>query len=333
LNGSQSGAFGPRFFLLLIVIAVLPACTPRATQPPTFNLAQVHDSGAHRIAFDPASRRLASGGLRGHIRIWSLADGVELHRYRVHHSRITGLVWLDETHILSADHSGWLVISDVVISSIIHSAQLDSINKLAVSPDRAWLVIMNHAGIRRLSLPGLETKAQRHLSSPPLALAINPVGDRIAVSDSDGRVQLLDNDLQTLQVLPRPSRDVQDLAFSPDGNTLLGGGWFRLLSWDLRNDTLAEYPTEHLGKINSVAISPDGVHWLSLGRETDSQFLMTSADSHQVERRFQALPLCGQQARFSPDSRYAASSSDDGSVHIYDLRAPYKPRVPYFEDD
>ena len=166
----------------------------------------------------------------------------------------------------------------------------------------------------------------------PLAIAINHAGDRIAVSDSDGAVQLLDAALQPLGVLPRPSRDLYDLVFSPDDNTLLGGGWFRLLSWDLRSRRLEEYPTAHLGKINSVAISPDGAHWLSLGRETDSQFLMINAVTRRVERHFQSHALCGGQARFSPDGRYAASSSDDGSVHIYDLQAPYRLIVPYLEN-
>ena len=329
----RTGPSGPVFFLLLLTVALLPACVPRATQPPTFDLDQVHESGAHRIAFDSGSRRLASGGLHGGVRIWSLADGAELHRLRVHHSRITGLAWLDEGRVISADRAGWLMINTVAGGDTVHAVKLSRIDKLRVSPDRNWLVIANPDGLRRLSLPGLETTAQRHLQATPLALAIAPTGDRLAVSDRDARVQLLDTGLQTLRELPRPSRDAQDLVFSPDGNTLLGGGWFKLLVWDLRQNRLKEYPTEHLGKINSVAISPDGAHWLSLGRETDSHFLMTNAVSHQVERRFQALPLCGQQARFSPDGRYAASSSDDGSVHIYDLQAPYQPRVPYFVED
>jgi WD40 repeat protein len=330
----RTGPSGPVFFLLLLLaLALLAACAPRATQSPTFELSQVHDSGAHRIAFDPASRRLASGGLRGYIRIWSLANGAELHRYKLHRSRITGLAWLDGMRVISADRSGLVVINDLASRRVMRSAHLDRVNDLAVSTDRNWLIIMNPGGIRRLSLPGLEMIAQRRLPAPPLALAIAPAGDRIAVADRDGHVRLLDTELKTIRELPRPSRKVQDLVFSPDGNTLLGGGWFKLLAWDLSNKQLQEYPTEHLGKINSVAISPDGAHWLSLGRETDSQFLMTSTNTHQVERRFRTLPLCGQRARFSSDGRYAASSSDDGSVHIYDLSAPYRPRVPYFEND
>ena len=39
-----------------------------ATQAPNVDLARVHESGAWRIAFDPGSQRIASGGYRGKIK-------------------------------------------------------------------------------------------------------------------------------------------------------------------------------------------------------------------------------------------------------------------------
>ena len=330
-TGSHTGPLGPVFFLLVIA-GLQQACAPQAVQLPTVAVQPVYHSGIHRIAFDPSGRRLASGDLHGRIYVWSVPDGAMLQRFEHHHQRITGLAWLDDGRLLSADHSGRLLITAVATGTVLTDVQFDAVTLLAVSPDRTWLVIADDDGIRKFLLPGLQPEARQSLEGAPLAIAINHAGDRIAVSDSDGAVQLVDAALRPLGALPRPSRNLYDLAFSPDGSILLGGGWFRLLAWDLRTRRLDEYPTPHLGKINSVAISPDGAHWLSLGRVTDSQFLMTSALTHQVERRFQSHALCGGQARFSPDGRYAASSSDDGSVHIYDLQAPYHPLVPYFEN-
>jgi len=300
-------------------------------QAPTLALDEVHPSGAHRIAFDPAGRRLASGGLHGRIHVWSVADGTRLQRIDAHHDRITGLAWLDDERVISADHSGLLLVSDVASASTLTSKRLPAVDDLAVSQDGAWVATIDASGIRKLDLPGLQLMAQRALPERPLALAINHAADRIAVSGRDRRVWLLDRELQILAELSRPSRDTYALAFAPDGRTLLGGGWFKLLAWQLDSGRLEEYPTEHLGKISSVAISPDGAHWLSLGRITDSRFLMMNAATHRVERRFQSHALCGQQARFSPDGRYAASSSDDGSVYIYDLTRPYAPVFPRIE--
>jgi WD40 repeat protein len=326
-----TGPSGPVFFLLLLA-AVLPGCVPRATQPPTVALHEVHQSGAHRIAFDPAGRRLASGGLHGRIQVWSVADGARLQSIDAHHDRITGLAWLDDGRLISADHSGWLLVTDVVTASALTRMRLPAVDDLAVSPDGAWVATIDAGGIRKLALPGLQLLAQRTLPESPLALAIDRAAARIAVSGRDRRVWLLDRGLRILAELPRPSRDTYALAFAPDGATLLGGGWFKLLAWQLDSDRLEEYPTEHLGKISSVAVSPDGAHWLSLGRITDSRLLMMDAVTHRVERRFRSHALCGQQARFSPDGRYAASSSDDGSVYIYDLAEPYAPVVPHIDE-
>jgi WD40 repeat protein len=295
-------------------------------------LHEVHPSGAHRIAFDPAGRRLASGGLHGGIHVWSVADGTRLQSIDAHHDRITGLAWLDGARVISADHSGWLLVSDVATASTLTSMRLPAVDALAVSAGGAWVTTIDAGGIRKLALPGLQLMMQRALPERPLALAIDHAVDRIAVSGRDRRVWLLDGRLRILAELPRPSRDAYALAFAPNGRTLLGGGWFKLLAWDLDSGRLEEYPTEHLGKISSVAISPDGAHWLSLGRVTDSRLLMMDAVTHQIERRFQSHALCGQQARFSPDGRYAASSSDDGSVYIYDLAAPYAPVFPHIDE-
>jgi WD40 repeat protein len=314
-----------------VIAGLLQACAPQAVQRPTLELRPTFGSGIQRIAFDSTGRRLATGDLHGHVRIWSVTDGAELRSFKHHHARITGLDWLDDARLISVDRSGYVLISDAASGEPLTAVQLGAVNDLAVAPDHSWLVVTDDVGIRKLLLPGLQVEAWRSLSASPLAIAIDHSGERIAASDKDGAVRLLNARLQTLGTLPRPSRDLYDLTFSPDDETLLGGGWFRLVTWHLPGGALREYPTPHLGKINSVAISPDGAHWLSLGRETDSQFLMTDRLTHRVERHFQSHALCGSQARFSPDGRYAASASDDGSVHLYDLNAPYRLVVPYFQ--
>ncbi len=296
------------------------------------SLAQVHESGAHRIAFGPDNRRIASGGYRGEIKIWSIATGDELFVAKLHKNRITGLAWLDDRRLVSVDSGGLLIISTINKYQRVSSVQLDGAFDMAIAPDRTWLLVINAQGIEKFSLPALESLARYPLEAP-LSVAVNHSGKRVAVSSTAGKVFLLDADLQQFLELETPSRKAYDLTFSPDDRLLLAGGWFRLLAWRLDDGCLKEHETEHLGKINSVAISPDGARWISLGRDTDSQFLLYDAASLQIERRFQTHALCGQRARFSPDGRYVASSSDDGSVHIYDLTVPYRPTVPHSEDD
>jgi len=328
----KNGAFGPRFFTpFLLLVAV--ACAPHRTQAPDIELQRVHSSGAHRIAFSPDGKRLASGGLSGTVRVWSVADGTAMATLDGHTAPVRGLAWLDAGRLISADRSGRLLLRDLPSNQVVHALQLDGAQNLALAPERSWLLVIENHRLHKLALPSLDTMATLNTRSPLLSVAINQRSNRVAMSGRDGRVWLLDADLQRLAELQRPSRNAMDLRFSPDGKTLLAGGWFRLLVWDLERQRLEERATEHLGKVISVDISPDGERWLSLGRITDSNVRLIDADSNRVLRRYQAHDLCGWQARFSPDGRHAATAAEDGSIHIYDLSQPYRPEVPYAELD
>jgi len=329
----KAGPSGPVFLCLLPWLLALVSCVVPVVQAPTIALEQVHDSGAHRIAFDRTGCRLASGGFRGKVYLWSVRDGRKIGALDGHGDSIRGLAWLDDQTLISADRSGLINVWDLSVSRVVHSAQLGIVQAIALDPDRNWLLVASDTRIRKRTLPSLDALANRAMGSRVLSVAVSHAGDRVAVSTEDGRVLLLDEQLALWSELPRPSRDAQDLRFSPDDRTLLAGGWFRLLVWDLEQGVLQERSTEHLGKVVSVDISPDGQRWLSIGRQTDSSVRLVEADSNRVLRRFKAHELCGWQARFSPDGRYAASAAEDGSIHIYDLYAPYQPVVSYPEFD
>ena len=319
------------FFLLFSLL--LTACATYRTQPPDIALQQVHPSGAHRLAFAPDGKRLASGGLRGVVHIWSVGDGSAIATLTGHEDAVRGLAWLGAERLISADRSGRILLWDVPSSRVIRSLQVQVAHNMALAPDHSWLLVIGGTRLYKLALPSLQMLAQLDTGSRLLSVAVSHGTGRVALSGRDGRVRLLDTDLQDMVELPRPSRDALDLRFSPDDTTLLAGGWFRLLVWDLQQGRLDERSTEHLGKVISVDISPDGSRWLSLGRSTDSNVRLVDAASNRVLRRFQAQDLCGWQVRFSPDGRYAASAAEDGSIHIYDLSQPYRPVVPYAQFD
>jgi hypothetical protein len=318
---------------LSVFISLLVACAAHRIQPPDIDLQQVHPAGAHRLAFDPGGKKLASGGFYGKIHVWSVEDGAAIKTLAGHAAPVRGLAWLDEQRLVSADRSGRILLWDLPSSRIVHSLQLKTVHNMALAPDRAWLLVIEGRRLHKLVLPSLKSMAQFDAGSRLLSVAVSHGTGRVALSSRDGRVRLLDTDLHSLGELPRASRDALDLHFSPDDTTLLAGGWFRLLVWDLQRRRLEERSTEHLGKVISVDISPDGTRWLSLGRSTDSNFRLIDAASNRVLRRFKTHDLCGWQARFSPNGRYAASAAEDGSIHIYDLSQPYRPVVPYAEFD
>ncbi len=81
----------------------------------------------------------------------------------------------------------------------------------------------------------------------------------------------------------------------------------------------------HFGAVASLDYSPDGQRLASIGRITSATVQVSDVATGQLERRLSPQPLCGWHVRFSPDGRYVATSSEDGSVSLYDITLPYRP--------
>ncbi len=307
-------------FLLL-----LSACSGMATQPPTHIFSDVHPGGAQRIAFSPSGRWLASGGLHGEVIIWSVADGTESRRLAAHRSAIRGLVWRDEAHLVSVDKTGELRLQNVRTGAAKVRDLSGPVQAMVSSPEGSRLLVGQGSRVLWVDALSLGVESQYDINSKVISVAVDASGTQIAIAAADGRVQLADADLSHWRELERPPSDANDLQFSPDGRTLLGGGWFRLWVWNVNSGALRTRSTEHLGQVISVDVSPDAQYWVSLGRQTDSSVYLVDAQSNRMVRRLKAHELCGWQVRFSPDGRYAASAGEEGSIHIYDLDVPYRP--------
>jgi WD40 repeat protein len=119
--------------------------------------------------------------------------------------------------------------------------------------------------------------------------------------------------------LEEPSTDAWTLAFSPDGQWLAGGTWFRLYRWNLDDGALTTMATEHRGIIKSVQYTGQGESLATISRQTDSSVYFLDPVSGAVKRRFQRHDLCGSDIAVSPDGRYLATTSDDASVRIWVL--------------
>jgi WD40 repeat protein len=125
--------------------------------------------------------------------------------------------------------------------------------------------------------------------------------------------------LDEVRYLEEPPADAFTLAFSPDGQWLSGGTWFRLYRWNLDDGALTTLATEHHGIIKSVQYTGNGASLATISRQTDSSVYFLDPASGEVTRRFQRHDLCGADVSVSPDGRYLATTSDDASVRIWVL--------------
>lgn len=121
--------------------------------------------------------------------------------------------------------------------------------------------------------------------------------------------------------LPLPPTVARTLVFSADGGELYGAGWFKLFRWEIAARRLTVLPTEHRGVINALFLQPNG-SLASISRQTDSAVLSIDPGNGKTLKRMQAHQLCGADIAASRDGRFLATTSDDASVRIWDMRHP-----------
>jgi WD40 repeat protein len=312
---------------VLVLLTAVSACTGfSVSQGPQLRLEEVHLFGARRIAFSPAGDRLASGGQRGDVRIWAIPGGENLAVLDGHNRPVSGLAWLDDDHLVSADTRGTLRVWDAAAGETLTEFRAEQITSIALLPSPARIVVGHATGkLRIYSWPDFDVLAETGLQDEVLSIAVEPQRQLLAVATDDRRVQLFDARLSRVRELQTPPGKSFELRFAPDGRQLAGGGWFRVFLWSPATGALELRDSGHFGAVVSLDYSPDGQQLASIGRITNATVQVTDVATGQLERRLLPQPLCGWHVRFSPDGRYVASSSEDGSVLLYDITVPYRP--------
>lgn len=314
----------------LIVCIMLCGCTAiTKTQSPYLDITEAHELGVTAIAFRNDSKQLASSGLRGELKIWSVPDGKLLKTIWVQDDTIRAIYWANDNTLVTSTDDRWIKVFDLHQEKITQSKQFNStIKSLAFLKNKQMLISGHLDGtVRKHRYPTLKTITSFELDETVLSVASNHNETQIAASGDGGLVALFDSDLQPLDKLEHTDLDALELRFSPDDRQLAAGAWFKLLVWDLASGKLKKINTEHTGALHSIDFSPDGKMIASIGRHTDAQVRLTNLTTGQVERRLSPHKLCGFTVRYSHDGRFVATASDDESIHLYDISTPYAPRV------
>ncbi|MHB8535154.1 MAG: WD40 repeat domain-containing protein [Sulfuricaulis sp.] len=308
----------------------LAGCAALPSVPANVVLRNIHNNG-YVLAFDDRSETLASGDSAGHIRLWRLPDGKELNSWTGHSDSLQGLKFLDhDRELLSADYDATLalwrrdgtLLRRVTTPSPITDMSADETSGIIVTGHRD-----GHVRLWRLTDFSLISDLRVHRGAVR-AVAYQAATRQLASSGTDGRVFYWHLGEAPHPLSPPPT-DAWSLAFAPDGKSLMGGGWFDLFHWQPADGRLQILPTAHHGIVKSISFSRDGRTLASIGRQTDSAVYLLDARTGAVRERFQPHELCGSYVLLSPDGRYLASTSDDATIHIWDLMHPLPERIFY----
>lgn len=209
-------------------------------------------------------------------------------------------------------------------------------SNVAISPDGRTALIgsaYGHAKLWDLSTGSVIRTFRRDEGAGMPAVAISPDGTlgasgtycEISLWDlKDGKLlRTFDNDSSARNVC-----DINTLAFSPDGKTLLSGArdWTMRL-WDLEKGKVIRYFRGHGGPVNSVAFSADGKTALSGARTWEGQESRTGAlrlwdvSTGKLLRKFTEQGEGVNSVAFSPDSKYALSGTYDGIMRFWSLQS------------
>jgi WD40 repeat protein/serine/threonine protein kinase len=296
-----------------------------------------HTGGVEDLDFAPNGRSLASVGDDGTLRLWTFEDGLGGKAKWV--ARTNDVVWgvrfsPNGSILATAGEDGSVRLWDAAQGMPMGKPLIQRIGdflSVAFSPDGLGVVAGTGEGeIFGWRLPSgtpLFDPIRGAHTSDVWDLVFNHSGTRLATKSSDGTSTLLE--FPSGRILGTAFKDgshIDGIAFSADGNTLIGGaadGTLRL--WDINRQTLsASTPRGHSENIIDVRSSRNGDILATLGKDQVIR-LWNFAASYPLGQIKEVLGRSAKGVAFSADGKLLAAGDDQGGVQIWELERAEEP--------
>jgi WD40 repeat protein len=194
-----------------------------------------HPKGVNQIAFQPDGRLLVSAGNDALVQLWDVETGENLGYLIGGAFAVPDLAFLPAGDQLLTVDGGVLRLREVAGGRLVSSLRIgDSVPVIVPDPSGSWVATSVKPAIIQLWwLEQSELRGEVRLDElrDVWAMALNPLGDVLAVGGRNGSLCLLPVDALSeyicLQICGQP---ISTLAFLPDGRTLVSGGYDGVLN-------------------------------------------------------------------------------------------------------
>ena len=265
-----------------------------------------HTESVGSIAFSPDGQSLVGGSDDGTLRLWDVRTGASMLTLKGHTGSVRSVVFSPDGRTLASgghDKTIRLWDPDAGKRKATLTGHTDRVYSIAFSPDGQSLASGGRDELIRIwdvrTGELLRTFAGHAGYISTVAYALD--GEVLATHGADGKTYLwhpkTGEFLKALEQMPEDivsnSRWVYSIAYSPDSTTLACGvhdGTVRL--WDIRTGRPKLTLTRHLGAHTT----------------TDAALKTVSEETRQVAS-----------VVFSPSGDTLAGSSDDGTIHFWDI--------------
>jgi WD40 repeat protein len=275
------------------------------------------------IRFSPDSTRLASSDLEGDMYLWDFAADAETTvlagPQRSHHNICGEATFSPDSALLAyASEDGAIRLWDVAASMELITIRTQEADRVLFSPDGKLLAASDTDGTIRLwdVAARTETAILEGHSELISSMAFSPNGGLLASGSLDFTVKLWD--LEADEVINTIASDDQayfgiaNLAFSPDGTSIVFSGAYSITVWDVTQWQEKAYLRHGLAV--NAAFNPDGslIAFGTLGGTVRVWNYATNED-WVLEGHTDWV----NDVEFSPNGLLLASCSEDGSIRLW----------------
>jgi WD40 repeat protein len=303
-----------------------------ATTKKQVRLIEGHRDQVSALAFLPDGKTLASASWDRTARLWEMKTGKELRKFEGHRLPLMNLSLSGKT-LATGGLDGTARLWDTATGKELRRLNVDpdGVFAVALSPDGKLLAtgddndtvcLWDTATGRRLHQFPAAERDEGFSQASVHCVALSVDLKRVATGGGDGAVRLWDADTgKHLRRLGRQHDIVWCVAFSPDDKYIASVGRRdgTVHIWDVEKAGEVKRLTGQQGGVTRVVWSRDGKRLVAAGGSFDPSIYVWDVVAEKVLHRLAGHKTYVDGVALSPDEKWLASASRDGTVRLWDL--------------